>query len=43
MAIPQIDSTPADDRSEENIKTLLPQVQIMARSLVHAANKIGNL
>jgi len=41
MAIPQIDSTPADDRSEENIKTLLPQVQIMARSLVHAANKIG--
>jgi peptidoglycan LD-endopeptidase CwlK len=41
MAIPQIDVTPVDDRSEKNIKTLLPEVQILARSLIHAADKIG--
>ena len=33
--------TPVDDRSEKNIKTLLPEVQILARSLTHAADKIG--
>ena len=37
MAIPQINTTPVDDRSEKNIQTLLPGVQILARSLVHAA------
>lgn len=41
MEIPQIDTTPVDDRSEKNIKTLLPEVQILARSLVHAAGKLG--
>ena len=41
MAIPQIDTAPVDDRSEKNIKTLLPEVQILARSLVHAASKVG--
>ena len=41
MAIPQIDMTPVDDRSEKSIKTLLPEVQIFARSLTHAADKIG--
>jgi peptidoglycan LD-endopeptidase CwlK len=41
MAVPQIDTAPVDDRSEKDIKTLLPEVQILARSLVHAADKIG--
>lgn len=41
MAIPQIDASSVDDRSESNIKTLLPEVQILARSLVHAAENIG--
>ena len=41
MALPQINTNPVDDRSEENIKTLHPEVQILARSLVHAADKLG--
>jgi peptidoglycan L-alanyl-D-glutamate endopeptidase CwlK len=41
MTIPRIDTSPVDDRSESNIKTLLPEVQVLARSLVHAAQKIG--
>lgn len=41
MAIPQIDATPTDERSEKNIRALLPEVQILARSLVHAAAKEG--
>jgi peptidoglycan LD-endopeptidase CwlK len=38
---PAIDITPVDDRSEKNIATLLPEVQVLARSLVHAANNMG--
>jgi len=41
MATPTIDNSPVDDRSERNIATLLPEVRILARSLVHAANSIG--
>ena len=41
MPTPQIDSSPVDDRSEKNIKTLLPEVQVLARSLVHAAEHVG--
>ncbi len=41
MPTPQIDNSPVDDRSETNIKTLLPEVQILARSLVHSADEIG--
>lgn len=41
MPTPQIDPSPVDDRSEKNIKTLLPEVQILARSLVHAAEQVG--
>ena len=41
MAVPQIDTSPVDERSEKNIKTLAPEVQILARSLIHAADKIG--
>jgi peptidoglycan LD-endopeptidase CwlK len=38
---PKIDMTPVDDRSEKNIATLLPEVQVLARSLVHSASNIG--
>jgi D-alanyl-D-alanine carboxypeptidase len=41
MSMPQIDTSPVDDQSERNIETLLPEVQILARSLVHAAEKNG--
>ena len=41
MSIPKINTSPVDFRSEKNIKTLLPEVQILARSLVHAAHDIG--
>lgn len=41
MPTPQIDPSPVDDRSEKNIKTLLPEVQVLARSLVHAAEHVG--
>ena len=41
MELPQINTDPVDDRSEVNIKTLHPEVQILARSLVHAADKLG--
>jgi peptidoglycan L-alanyl-D-glutamate endopeptidase CwlK len=36
-----MDNTPVDNRSEKNIKTLLPEVQILARSLIHAAADLG--
>jgi peptidoglycan LD-endopeptidase CwlK len=39
--LPKIDTTPVDDRSEKNIASLLPEVQVLARSLVHAARNIG--
>lgn len=41
MSVPSIDNSPTDPRSEQNITTLLPQVQLLARSLVHAADAIG--
>jgi peptidoglycan L-alanyl-D-glutamate endopeptidase CwlK len=41
MALAQINTDPVDDRSEKNIKALVPEVQILARSLVHAADKMG--
>ena len=41
MPAAAINNTPVDDRSEKNIKTLLPEVQILARSLVHAATNLG--
>jgi len=41
MSTPVIDNSPADQRSEKNIRTLIPQVQILARSLVHAAVATG--
>lgn len=41
MAIPKIDTAPVDGRSEKNIKTVAPEVQVLARSLVHAAAAIG--
>lgn len=43
MALPLIDNSPTDERSElkENIPSLLPEVQILARSLVHAAAQLG--
>ncbi len=41
MPTPQIDPNPVDDRSEKNIKTLLPEIQVLARSLVHAAEHVG--
>ncbi|WP_395753694.1 M15 family metallopeptidase [Prosthecobacter sp.] len=41
MPNPTINNTPTDSRSEKNIKTLLPQVQMLARSLVHAAADLG--
>jgi len=40
MALPQINTNPVDERSERNIKSLHPEVQNLARSLVHAADKI---
>jgi peptidoglycan L-alanyl-D-glutamate endopeptidase CwlK len=41
MSAPNIDPSPVDSRSETNIVTLLPEVQLLARSLVHAADAIG--
>lgn len=41
MPGPKIDNTPTDPRSETNIKTILPEVQILARSLLHAAADTG--
>jgi len=41
MSAPQINGSPVDDRSERNIATLSPQIQTLARSLVHAAADIG--
>jgi len=41
MSTPAIDNSPTDSRSEKNIQTLLPVVQILARSLVHAAAAAG--
>ncbi len=41
MSSPEIDNSPADARSESNLTTLLPQVQLLARSLVHAASAMG--
>lgn len=37
MPAPKIDNSPAEDRNEKNIATLLPEVRMLARSLVHAA------
>jgi peptidoglycan LD-endopeptidase CwlK len=37
----RIDNSPVDSRSEGEIRTLLPEVQILARSLVHNASAIG--
>ena len=41
MPAPTIDNHPTDPQSESNIATLLPEVQLLARSLVHATAAQG--